>query len=298
MSFAGALRRELADRATQYAATHKLPHCLSYGHSATVCFENYDHDNEHRHGNFIPACYKAIVENQNWGRRLQKVHSQGRKSLPRNEYGRIWRELDACTSSDALLMNVFCHPRVLKDEPIRSLLNIDPCAVPEFGFLARVPLANGKFDRTEVDMRLDQLLIEAKLTESDFQRTPKAHMDSYRDFRGVFSHEELPQNAKYYFSYQLLRNVLAAHAADRSFCVLTDARRPELIEAWYAVIKCVQLVELRARCKVLAWQELAKVLPHSLQKFLEAKYGIVQRSSEPIIAGCIPVPAFPFRPKL
>jgi hypothetical protein len=267
------LRRELSCRAQQYAAKHELPYCLSYGQQPTVCFESYE--NEHRHGNFIPASYKAIVKNPNWRHRLRKVHSQGRKSLPRSEYGRTWRELDACTSSDALLMNVFCHPRVLKDEPIRSVLNIDRRAVPEFGFLARVPLANGKFDRTEVDMRLDQLLIEAKLTESDFQRTPKAHMHSYRDFRGVFSHEELPQDTKYYFSYQLIRNVLAARAADCSFCVLADARRPDLIEAWYAVMKCVQLVELRARCKVLAWQELAKVLPNSLQEFLEAKYGIV-----------------------
>ena len=70
----------------------------------------------------------------------------------------MWRELDACTSSDALLMNVFCYPGVFKDGRFR----------------ARVPLANGKFDRTEVEMRLGELLIEAKLTESDFQRAPKA----------------------------------------------------------------------------------------------------------------------------
>jgi hypothetical protein len=273
VSFAGALRHELANRAAQYAATHELPHCHSYGQSATVCFESYDGDL--RNGNFISASYKAIVRNPNWRRRLRKVHSQGQKSLPRHERGRIWRELDACTSSDALLMNVFCYPRVLRHERIRSLLNIRPKATPEFGFLARVPLTNGKVDRTEVDMRLDQLLIEAKLTESNFQRSSKDAMDYYCDFRDVFDCDELPQNAHCYFSYQLLRNVLAAHSADQSFCVLTDARRPELIEAWYAVMKCIRPVELRARCKVLAWQELAKVLPTSLQKFLEAKYGIV-----------------------
>jgi hypothetical protein len=54
------------------------------------------------------------------------------------------------------------------------MLDVRPRVIPEFGFRARVPLANGKFDRTEVDMRLGDLLIEAKLTESNFQRAPKA----------------------------------------------------------------------------------------------------------------------------
>src|ERR1700694_4215077 len=110
----------------------------------------------------------------------------------------MWRELDACTSSDALLMNVFCYPDVFKDGRFR----------------ARVPLANGKFDRTEVEMRLGELLIEAKLTESDFQRAPKALLAAYRDFCEVFSRDELPQTAHNYLSYQLVRSVLAAHVGN------------------------------------------------------------------------------------
>jgi len=39
-------------------------------------------------------------------------------------------------------------------------------------------------------------------------------------------------------------------------------------------MKCVKLHELRLRCKVLTWQELAQVLPARLQAFLEEKYGI------------------------
>ena len=38
-----------------------------------------------------------------------------------------------------------------------------------FGYRARVPLSNGRADRTEVDFRLGVPLIEAKLTENDFQ---------------------------------------------------------------------------------------------------------------------------------
>jgi hypothetical protein len=109
VTFAGALRRELSGRAKQYARKNELPHCLSYGQSPTVCFERY---NDSQHGNFLPSTYRAILRKPNWRRRLEKVHSQGRKSLPRHENG-ARRELDTCTSSDALLMNVFCYPNAI-----------------------------------------------------------------------------------------------------------------------------------------------------------------------------------------
>jgi hypothetical protein len=271
MNRAGSLRRELSQRAEQFGRNYGLPHCLSYGQSPTVCFERYDDGS--RHGNFLPATYKAILRKPNWRRRLQKVHSQHRKSLPRYEDG-IRHELDACTSSDALLMNVFCYPTVFRDGHVYSMLDVIPRDIPEFGFQARVPLANGRFDRTEVDMRLGDLLIEAKLTESDFQRAPKTAVQAYRDFNEVFDEEELPQTECDFLSYQLIRNVLAAHASDCAFCVLTDTRRPELIEDWYAVMKCGRLVDLRIRCKVLTWQEMAKVVPRGLREFLAEKYSI------------------------
>ena len=270
MSLSGWLRRELSERAQRYARVHGLPHSLTYGQSPTVCFEKYE---DVRHGNFLPGTYKAILRNSNWRRRLQKVHSQGRKSLPRLE-GRIWRELDACTSSDALLMNVFCYPGVLQNGRLGSMLDTKAFATPEFGFRARVPLTNGKFDRTEVDMRLGDLLVEAKLTETDFQSARKEHVRAYRDFGELFEAEALPQTPNHYQSYQLIRNVLAAHASGCAFCLLTDARRPGLIEDCYGVVKCVRWLDLRLRCKVLTWQELAHALPPGLQKFLGEKYGI------------------------
>jgi hypothetical protein len=271
LTWAGSLRRELSHRAEQYARQNGLPHCLSYGQAPTVCFEHYD--NDARHGNFLPSTYNAIPRNPTWRSRLQKVHSQGRKSLPRQESG-IRRELDACTSSDALLMNVFCYPAVFRDGRVCSMLDVKPNTIPDFGFRPRVPLVNGKLDRTEVDMRLDDLLIEAKLTESDFQKAPKNAVRAYLDFHEVFDDENLPQTERAFLSYQLIRNVLAAHVSGCDFCVLTDARRPELIEAWYAVMKCVRAVDLRIRCKVLTWQELATAVPPGLREFLDEKYGI------------------------
>ena len=77
-----------------------------------------------------------------------------------------------------------------------------------------------------------------------------------------------------YASYQLIRNVLAASAAECSFCVIHDERRPDLREEWFRVMAAVKHAELRVRLKVLTWQELAALLPHPLQEFLDVKYGI------------------------
>jgi len=268
MNFSAPLRRDLAQRALKFAETNSLPHCLSYGAVPAVCFAPEDN----HHGNFIAASYKAILSNPSWRRRLAKVHTQGKKSLPTTDRGR-WMELDSCTSSDALLMNIFCYPRLARSGAFH-LLGADSVAEPEFGVKARVPLINGRCDQTEVDMRLGKVLIESKLTESDFQKTTKKVMAKYRDFSCVLESEQLPQTEDSYLSYQLLRNVLAAHALQCSFCVLLDARRPDLLEAWYAVMRCVKPVELRTALRVLTWQELAHALPTALQDFLAAKYGI------------------------
>ena len=271
MNFAFELRTELSTRAQRYARSRGLPHTLSYGEMPAVCF--VPHDNGARHGNFIPESYKTIGSNPAWRQRLRKVHTLGRRSLPATDHGR-WMELDSCNSSDALLMNIFCHPRVLRSEKVFALLGIDPGGLLHFGYRAKVPLTSGGSDRTEVDMRIGNLLVEAKLTETDFQRASKRALSRYCDFLDVFDAELLPQTESHYLSYQLLRNVLAAHALQCSFCVLLDARRPDLAEAWYAVMRCVKPVGLRTALRILTWQELAHALPSRLQDFLAAKYGI------------------------
>jgi hypothetical protein len=267
--YSAALRYELSVRNQAYAKAHGLKHQVSYGSQPVVCYE----PDGRTHGNFLPATYRAILANPLWARRLQKAHTSARSALPRNDCG-FWSELDSSNSSDALLINVFCCPGVFDDGRVFSLLGLAAGAVPEFGFKARVPLLGGKFDRTEVDMRLGSLLVEAKLTESDFLTGNKAIVESYRDFAEVFDRKVLPKTKDCYLSYQLIRNVLAAQANDCAFCVLCDARRPDLLQAWYEIMRSVLAVELRLRCKVLTWQELAAVLPRVLRRFLEEKYGI------------------------
>jgi hypothetical protein len=265
------LRCELVALAQKYARDGALPHCLGYGEASIVCFPPYEQDT--RHGNFLPRSYKAILANPTWSKRLKKVHAQGRRSLPSPERGR-WMELDSCTSSDALLMNIFCHPRVARGGGVWAHIGAEAGASPSFGYKVRVPLHNGRFDRTEIDLRLGDLLVEAKLTENDFQSAEKPVLLTYRSFSDVFDEQQLPQTETRYLSYQLLRNVLAAHALQCSFCVLVDARRPDLVEAWYAVMKCVQPLELRTRLRISTWQEVAQVAPPTVRAFLGSKYGI------------------------
>jgi hypothetical protein len=265
------LRQELIARNSSYACLNLLPHATSYGEQPVVVYQQSECG--WHHGNFISASYKAILRRPQWRKRLQKVHTQGRHSLPARDG--LWRELDSSLSSDALLMNLFCYPGVTRRKEIRRILGLEAGKLPEFGFMPRVPLRSEATERTEIDMKLGNMLFEAKLTEADFQIQRAELVEGYRDFRDVFERRRLPRLGKKYVSYQLIRNVLAAHSLNLDFCTLLDARRPDLLEDWYDIVRCIRSVTLRARCKVLTWQELSLCLPHALQSFLEAKYGIV-----------------------
>ena len=313
------LRQELRLRNLRHARGR--PHVESYGSPPVIVYFPEDG----RHGNFFDAAYAAIAANPDWMRRFDKVHAQASRTLPRAE--RRWRELDSSMSSDALLMNVFCTPGVPESAALLAALGIELDASPVFGWKAHVPLLNGRFDRTEVDMRAGSLLVEAKLTEGDFQSCAEPIVEAYRDFDLVFERElltrvelrtarprrtsEFPENYSQefesltgdpdsistvdpivhapgqagYASYQLIRNVLAAHAVGCAFAVIHDARRPDLREEWFRVVAAVRRAEMRVRLKVITWQELAAYLPGDLQDFLDVKYGIAApgRVPSPIV---------------
>jgi Restriction Endonuclease associating with ARP len=278
--YAAELRRELSLRNRSYAAKNGLLNRETYGQQPVVCY--LPTEDGSAHGNFLTETYQSIRRNENWRKRLEKVHAQARGSLPRED--RRWRELDSCNSSDALLMNIFCYPGTLKNHRLFDWLGVDRAEVPVFGVKAKVPLTDGRADRTEIDMRLGDLLVEAKLTESDFQSAGVEIVESYRDFHEVFDRRSLPREGNRYKSYQLIRNVLAAHANNCAFCVMADARRPDLMEAWFAVMRYVRMAGVRLRCKMITWQELSEVLSRKLRLFLEDKYGICARGSPAAIS--------------
>jgi hypothetical protein len=341
------LRRDLTARVEAYARARLLLHDVSPGPDPAVLFGREDEDPTQppRHGNFHPAAYAAICANPDWLRRLAKPHTASRRSRPRKDWR--WMELDSAISSDALLMNIFCHPQVYDGvrlaSPVAALLNVDPAATLCFGAHPGVPLGttlkprNKKsapreaLDRTEIDLTLTTptttFFLEAKLTESNFQTAAPVLLHRYRDLEAVFDPDRLPRKVLDRISrkflippplqvphssqfhrnewdvnsphnpdpdfpddaflnlpnrapkpriagYQLIRNVLAAHAADGNFCVLCDARRHDLIEIWDTVLRAVHLPTFTTRLKLLTWQELAATLPPDLQHFLAIKYGI------------------------
>jgi len=180
------LRRELGARNREWARPRE--HVESYGDPPVIVYS----PDGGRHGNFFDSAYGAILGRPEWMRRFDKIHALGR-ALPKAESGRRWRELDSSMSSDALLMNVFCTPGVVDSSAVRNALGVEGDAEPVFGWKARVPLGNGRLDRTEVDMRWGGLLVEAKLTEVDFQTRSAAVVQGYRDFDAVFDRELLPR---------------------------------------------------------------------------------------------------------
>ena len=308
---ASLLRRDLNARALHLAVIGRLLHEETTGNQPSIIFGR---DEQSRHGNFHPESYTAICANPDWVRRLTKVHTAHRRSRARADWP--WMELDCANSSDALLMNIFCHPQVFNGETlapaVAHLLGVETSIQPNFGIHPGVPLHRGLKDRTEIDLQLNNLFIEAKLTEADFQNASPRLIERYQDLETVFDITRLPRKTLYSptahpptedFSqiedpadlpnplpqpipasapsrtviqgYQLIRNTLAAYASEASFCVLCDARRRDLIETWYAILSAVHRPTFAARLKLLTWQELAATLPRDLQQFLDTKYGIV-----------------------
>lgn len=212
--FATILRRELNARNASYAALEQVPYVTSYGEMPVMVYQASPCGK--KHGNFIAASYRALTGRPEWGKRLAKVHSSAGRALPKSDL--VWKELDSSMSSDALLMNIFCHPGVTKRRDLSLLLGTGIGDQPEFGFKPRIPQTSGAIERTEIDMKLGSVLFEAKLTEADFQIQNAAIVEGYRDLEEVFEFRDLPRRGQKYVSYQLVRNVLAAHALDLSFC--------------------------------------------------------------------------------
>lgn len=264
------LRREISAR--NLVRAEAFQHEVTYGGTPSVI---YSADEGGAHGNFLPASFRRIAADPLWSARLDKAYTASRRVARSTDRRR--GELECANSSDALLMNIFCFPGILHRPGVCRLLGVRPGLRPEFGYRGQVPFARRGTDRTEIDMRLGDCLFEAKLTETGFQQARGSLVERYRDLHSVFDVEELPRSGELYDSYQLLRGTLAAAARTEQgsrFVVLADARRRDLAELWFRVMRAVRTWELRGRLSLLTWQELAAELPGSVQAFLSEKYGI------------------------
>lgn len=278
-NYATCLRKVILERAENFVSNHNLEaHTYrSRGKPPTVLFRRYESDGASRHGNFHQSSFACIAKRDDWSDRLEKkVHSQ-RHALDEADRAEA-RELDSCTSSDALLMNIFCHPSSLENNQLARLFGFEELASPKFGYkpgLARGPKHR---DGTEIDMKLcwsgRTVLAESKLTERDFTTCDKLRIECYDGFKEVFSPPALSEKTDKYLHYQLLRNILAAHHCRASFYLLCDHRRPDLQKALSDVCAAIAIPELRARCSMITWKQIAATLPEELREFLSEKYGI------------------------
>ncbi|MEK6396623.1 MAG: hypothetical protein V4734_00925 [Terriglobus sp.] len=262
------LRREISMR--NLADAHET----TYGSIPSALFRA---DDEGHHGNFHPASYKRILATPEWRVRLEKAYTASSRIARGHE--REHYELDCATSSDALLMNVFCHPQALRSKGLLTLLQLNAGERPHFGVRVRTPLRGGYDDRTEMDMCVGDLMVEAKLSESDFQTARPDLLARYEAFEDIFEVNRLPRSRAQFRSYQLLRGIIAAHHSDQRFAVLIDTRRPDLQKQYFAVLAAIRYSHLRSRVMLVTWQEIAATLPSSLQQFLATKYGIVGKQT-------------------
>ncbi len=255
-NFSGKLKSQLIELGKKYAEENKLKY---EPRKSALIFEN--------NKNLLKASYDCIEKN--WGKRLEKAHSHFEKKLN-------IRELDSSNSSDALLMNIFCHPELNKWKSIKKLFNFSDTneIKPIFGHKPGVEKDGRKPDETEIDMKLDKIYIEAKLTESDFTSKDKIIVESYDKFEKVFEKQYLEQDSNKYFNYQLIRNILAASKDGVNFILLCDARRPDLVRDFYLTVRCIKDVSLRSRCTIIFWQEVCKCVGGDLKPFLKEKYGL------------------------
>jgi hypothetical protein len=252
ISYSSRLREELSCRALSWAKNNDLPHECTIGNLPSVLFREAD---DNKHGNFHPASYKCIRRKPEWNRRLRKPHTSARRNLPSHDAHRS--ELDTAASSLRLLLATEAPERL------------------QFGWKPRIPLLANHVERTEIDLRIGDLFIEAKLTEVDFPPAPRVRVERYRDLSCVFDTKLLPRIAESYLHYQLIRGVLSVFAEEGiRYCVICDARRPDLIDAWFSVASAVRIPLLRSRLQLTTWQEIAATLPKSMRVWLEDKYGI------------------------
>lgn len=264
---AGALRAELGARNLARGAS--VAHEVTHGRVPSVV---YAEDEEGGHGNFLRASFRRIVADPEWVLRLGKAYT-GSAQLPRG--GDRWRgELECAGSSDALLMNVFCYPGVLRRAGVCACLGVNRGLRPRFGVRAELSMRRDEVDRTELDMRVGDLLVEAKLTEGGFGRASRDRLLRYVGIEELFDLDALPRSGGGFAGYQVVRGLLAACARDERYVVLLDERRGDLEEICFRVLGAVRQAEVRSRFRLVSWQELARALPPTVQRFLAEKYGI------------------------
>jgi len=252
------LKQKIREAALAYATRRRLPIDDSY--ASAVIFRNLK-------DNFHPESFANIINCADWSIRTQKAHQ--------NVPGIL--EMQSSNSSDALLMNIFCHPSIRDWLGVRKILGNDMESIT-YGFPARVRINKGQPDSTEIDMTLPGVFCEAKLTETDFTKKRSDVVENYDGLQKAFHVEALPRIGCEYDNYQIVRNLLASIEHNRSHILFCDERRPDLGRRYMGTVSCLRDIHRRNKCRVIFWQEIVAACGKSLREWIEEKYGMNQRA--------------------
>lgn len=211
--------------------------------------------------NFFCETYENIKNNAKWKRRLDKRHPSFKDRT---------KEMQSINSSDALLMNIFCHPDIFKWKGIKDLLGIEGTNSIEFGWNPSFENEKPK-NPTEIDMKIGNHIFEAKLTETDFTDKEKRVVLGYSDFEKLFN-KEFYDGLEKIPEYQLIRNILVAYRYDYRFTLLVDERRIDLIKRLMYIIKYINNLDLKKRINFITWQEIVACTGEKLKDYISKKY--------------------------
>lgn len=211
--------------------------------------------------NFNPDSYSNINSNSKWKKRIGKTLTEFPDTL----------EMQSSNSSDAILMNIFCNPKIIDWKGIKKLFKITD--FDEFVFGWKPYFSNEKSHRTEIDLKFNDIIIEAKLTESDFKLKDPEIVEAYDNFSLVFDRTllELNKNRKYK-NYQLIRNILTAYKYKCRFILLVDESRIDLIKEFIKTTNAIKDNSLRNRMDFITWQEITNSVGKTLREYIQTKY--------------------------
>lgn len=208
---------------------------------------------------FHPDTFANIDNNSNYKDRLKKNHS----SVPG------FNEMQSSNSSDALLMNLFAHPKIKEWKSLRDLISIDQSDNIEFGW--NPFFANETNTKTEIDMKIGNSIFEAKLTEKDFTQKVLKTVLTYSNIENIIDLQDLTNN-DIVANYQLIRNLLTAEKYNYKFNLLIDESRTDLIREFYKVKSAIKIKSLLKDFNFLTWQEITNSVGLDLKNYITEKY--------------------------
>jgi hypothetical protein len=211
--------------------------------------------------NFNGISYNNILENRNWKKRLKKTHTQIKNV----------KEMQSSNSSDAILMNIFCHPDINKWNGIKKIIGLENINDISFGWNPSFSNENKSYP-TEIDMKINNIIFEAKLTENDFKEKISNVVEGYENFNNVFDSDNMHKHNGNYLHYQLIRNILTAGKYNFRFILLIDECRIDLIKYLFDTIVFVRNINLRNNIKFVTWQELIYACGKELKEYMIEKY--------------------------